>query len=642
MVLSKASREKLERFLRRRVESWEENTGPMRSELKELNDQIEGYGESVDFPFGAGQSSSIDIRYAAAKARTLRASFVRAVFSDPNILVAEVLPGAKRTPEDNLAEGAVNWTASKETNGIETLKDTPIPIFRDGTSLVFGEWVRRIERGVDFRHYTDAKEFYADYADHKEAGISEEKYDEIMDEFADEGEVHVEFETDFVAQNGPEYSICPLAKFIWGPLWTKDLMTAELYGYHFKQSETAFEQAVKHGFFDTEPADESRKKTDSSSDEWDASRDQIEGISTEDSEQVSYKIGKLVVLFDMDNDQVPERYWVYWDMESKKVLRVEQYGLWRNTPCMVPFKFVNRDGRLLGVSLQRDGRDLFREINALHRHRSNVRRLTDSVTLILPKALKEDVDLGAEYAEFRPGMTVWVPNDLAADKYPRQLQIFNTSRSNDSLDEEGYVVRYLDGLLGISEGQSGGESTQDPNAPAAKTRMLLDRADLRVEDLIEEWRRGIPMWTMLHIALYLANAKSKLKFMQRAGGDLKESEVALQVLANPKRRYGLKTSRSLNLPEYEMNRIAAMVAFAFQLRIPVQAKPQMMIEAWNDYVTASRIDQPERYTIEMGPDGQVSMGGQQMPFDQIQQQIQSMVAAKEMEMRQRGKGATKK
>jgi len=608
---SKTKRDKLDRYLRKAIETWDEGSGTMRARLRELNDFFEGKKEDVDFPFGSGQSSSLDVRLAAAKARTLRASFNRVTFADNNPFVAEILPGAKREDEDNLAEAHVNWSIVKETNGLDALKDTPIPCFRDGTALVYGEWERRVERGVEYKSYATTDEFIADYPEAEDAGIEEEKYQEILAALVEpESEVHVEYEVDFVAQNEPVYTVFPLAKFVWYPLAAKDLRTsAEVYGYHRTQGDKAFGRAVAQGFYDSEPSEECRRKSGADRDAWDASRDAIEGIEGEDNNRASYRIAKLVVSYDLDQDKVPERFMVWYDMDANKSLRIERYGLYRNTPNVIPFRFIGRDGRFIGVSQLDNGLDLFREINALHRHRSNVRRLTDSVTLIMPKKLKEDVDLGAEYAEFKPGMTIWVPDDVPADKYPKQLQIFNTSRSNDSMDEESLVARYLDGLIGVSEGQSGRETPIDPGAPAAKTAMLLQRADFRIEDLVDEWRRSVSSFVDLHNALYHQNAGSSIKFMRNKGGKQEEAKIRTAVLADPRRKFELKAVKQTIAPEYEMNKVMAIVAAAFQMKFPVSAKPEMIVEAWNDYVTASRIPMPERFHIEMSAQGPM-MGGQ--------------------------------
>jgi len=631
LKLGKTKRQRLDRAIRRMLEAHEAGTSGLRQKLTEYNNFLEGVREAVDFPFGAGQSSDIDTRYCANKARTLRASFIRSVFADQSIFVSEVLPGAKRDVDDNMAEAAMNWTAEKDTNAIEALKDSPIPIFRDGTGLIHGEWEREIENGTDYRAYENAEEFQADYPDAEAAGVDAEEYSEILERLSEpESEVHVEFEADFVAKNGPVYTIFPLAKFLWFPLYARSIRDLDLYGYSYTESGGKFEGLVKHGFYDYDVAEEARKVSPSPAstpaDTWDAGRDSIEGISSSDEERVSYRIAKLVVSHDLDDDKVPERYVVYWDTDSHRSLRLERYGLWRNTSNVIAFRFIKRDGRFLGSSLLGDSIDLFKELNALHRHRSNTRRLTDSVTLMLPKILKEDVDLGAEYAEFRPGMTMWLPNDLAPDKWPRQLQVYNLSRSNDSLDEEGLLTRYIDGVIGVSEGQSGRESPQDPSAPASKTAMLLQRADLRIEDLIEEWKRSVADFAALHVALYYQNAKAKIKFMSKQEGKLKESELATAVLGDPRRRFSLKSVKPQLTPEYEMNKLVALISTAFQLQIPVSAKPEIVIEAWNDYVTASRVPLPERFQIEMNG-GNMSMGGQQVGMQQVLGQIRQMAAA---------------
>jgi len=275
---------------------------------------------------------------------------------------------------------------------------------------------------------------------------------------------------------------------------------------------------------------------------------------------------------------------------------------------------------MLGDSILGDNMDLYREINALHRHRSNVRRLTDSVTLIVPASLKEHVDLGAEYAEFKPGMTMWVPDSLFnSGKLPTQLQLHNLSRTNDSLDEENLVTRYLDTLAGVSQGQSGRESQTDPNAPAAKTAMLLQRADLRGEDMVLEWSRSIGDFVDLHRALLKANAGGTLKYMAKARGDFEESDTDIATLANPQLTFALKPTKLDMHPELEMNRIAALAAAAMKMGV-AQINPGILVQFWNDFVIASRIENPERYTAEVTQQG-VSMAGREMPMGQFEQMM---------------------
>lgn len=611
LVMGKTKLLKLEREIRKRVEAWQMNTAGLHEKLREYSDFLEGKQEATDFPFGPGQSSNIDIRYAAAQARTLRASFIRSVFTDPKIVVAKVAPGKTRSNDTNAKEEAVNWTLAEDSNAIECLKDTPIPIFRDGTSLIYGEWERKIDRGFDYTTFTDVATFQSEYPDAEVAGVSDEEYDSIIEKLMEmDAEVNVEYQVDFVAKNGPEYSVFPLAKFIFFPLFSKEVESLDMYGYYYRESGSRFEANAARNYYISEAVEKCRKKGGSYGeyDSWEARRDELEGINSDDDEASSYQIARLIVRCDLDGDSIQETYLVLWDMEAKKVLRVESYKLFKNTPCIVPFGFLRRDGRLLRVSLLGDGIDLYRSVNALHRHRSNTRRITDSVTLIAPMGIKDELDLGAEYSEFRPGMVMWVPDAyMPADKGPRQFVVQNTSRSQDSMDEEALLMKHLDLLVGVSQGQSGRESPTDPDAPASKTAMLLARQDLRGEDLILEWARTIPSLVRLHLALYRQNGPSSVNYVGRAQDGTEDRTIALSQITDGT-DYTLKPTKLVMHPEQEMNRFAALATAAMKFMFPAQIKPEILGQFWNEYVIASRVENPEKFMIDLqNPNAQAQM-----------------------------------
>lgn len=619
VFLSKSRRNTLERRLREWVSGWQDSTSGMHEKLRERLDFMEGKEEPTDFPFGSGNSSHLDVRYAVSQSRTMRANFIKSVFTDPQIVVAKVKPGGVRTDEINKAEAAVNWTMSEDSNGLDVLKDTPTPIFRDGTALIHGEWVRKVERGVEQKSYQTVSDFQADYPDAESAGVSVEKYDEILRELDRHGEeLHVEYEMDFVSKNEIEYTNFPLAKFIFYPLWVKDIRDAVLYGYSYRIDGCDYNTLVQQGYFDDKlESDKPSSGGWTDADTWDSAQDRIEGLNTEDLTTVSHNIAKLVVRIDLDKDKIPESYRVNWDLDERRILRVERYNLWRNVPSVVPFRWIRRSGRMLGDSILADGMDMYRLINAIHRHRSNVRRLTDSVTLMLPLSLKDHADLGAEYAQFKPGMTLWIPDQFMQEgRIPRQLEIHNLSRSSDSADEEQFAMRYLDMVAGVSQGQSGRETSADPTAPAAKTAMLLARADLRGEDLVLEWSRSIPHFTDLHRALIKANAGGILKFRL----EKKDDDIGLDVLTQKNLSFVLKPMKLSMHPEMEMNRIAVLAAAAMKMGI-FQIDPGILPQFWNDFVIASRVENPEKYMAKVTPEG-VSVGGKQMGMAQFGQMIQ--------------------
>lgn len=623
----------LEKIVSKRVEEWEENTGTLRSRLQSLSEFLDGKREEVDFPFGSGDSSNIDVRYAAAQERSLRANMSQRIFGEKDILVAEMGPGFKRDEDVNSAENAINWIMWHDCNALDSLRDTLRPSFRDGTALTFADWERKIERGLDFVVYEKLDEFMADYPDAATAGCSDEQYGEIIQYLSEpDSQLHVEYELDFVSKNGVYVTVFPLAKFIWYPLFGKSMRDLDIYGYTFRQKESSFREMVKRDYYIKDAAESCKKSAGGEGSSWDDHQDEMEGITTRDTSEDGYDLARLVVRCDLDRDGIPESYSVIWSMDAKKVLRVERYGLRRNIPNITPWKFLAKDGRLLGESLLANGEDMYRELNALHRHRSNNRRLTDSVTMIAPDSVKRYWDSLAVGQEFKPGHTIWVPDQyIDQTKGPRQFVVQGTSRTSESLDEEQMVSRYLDGLSGISQGMSGRETAIDPRAPGNKTAMLLQRADLRAEDMIDEWKRSIPDFVETIRALYYQNSSGTLPYMVRDGKTMSRKQIRSELLSDDGIRFALRALKNGIDPASEMAKIAALAAAAGQFGIAT-FKPDVLIELWNSYVSASRIEVPERFMIKM-EGNQMTMGGQPMAGNptamaQLPQLMQMLESAK--------------
>ena len=593
----------MEKFVKSCYSAWDAGTQRLHSKLNDLNDFLDGKREQVDFPIGEN-SSNIDIRYALGQARTLRASMVRAVFNDPRVFIAQLGPGAARKDVNEL-ETAVNWTASETCNLIERLKQTPIPTFRDGISLIFGEWARQVENGTDYKFYDSVDSFREDYTSAAEAGLSEEEYTDALNELSQpQGEVETEFDIDFVSKNNAEFTLFPLAKLIWYPLYCEKFEDMDIYGFSYVEGRYAFEMNADNGYYIKDAAKAVKKVEGKGTGDvihsFDKKRDLLDGIDSEDREHASYKLAKLVVKYDLNDDGIPETYFVILELDKKKILRVEKYTIRRNVPCIHGFRFVKKDGRFLGDSLLEDCEDLARELNAMHRHRSNVRKITDAPVLMMPDSLKDDVDLGADWATFQPGTTIWIPDvKYTPDKLPRQLALRNVDNSNLSIQEEMAIQRYCEILLGTTQAQTGKEASADPRAPARKTAMLLQRSDLRTEDFIEEWKQSVPGIVEFLRALYYQNARGGLKYMKKVKGEDVEMTLAPAMLVQPQCRFKLKAANLSMSPEAEVQKYVTLFALAAQLQLPIQKRPLMAIEVWNRVVAATRVEAPEKFYIDM-------------------------------------------
>jgi hypothetical protein len=608
--------DELEGRLKQWVESWERNTNTLRRRLVEANDHLEGVSEDVEFPWPG--ASKVTMGFAAGMARTLRAVFDRAVFPDNRPFAAEQM-GDQKTEERNQQENAVNWLSRKHNNLVEALRNTPIPAFRDGTVPIMGEWERRIEKVCETRVYNDAESFQEDYPTPEDAGVDEKKYTKIvrhlrkMDNF-----VSVEWLRDQVLKDAPKFTAFPLARLIWYPVFNVEhLNECRIYGRLYYESEQDVLQKIKRNVYMEKRARESLAAAHGvrmGADAWGSSRDSIEGLVGDDDATKFLRVAKLVLCDDLDGDDIPERYLISLDIDNFKILRIERYKLRKNVPNIILFGFMRRDQRLLRTSLLLDGIDQFRMIDNIHRHRNNVRAITDCPAFLVPDSIKDQVDFGAGSSVFKPGVT-WYLQDryMKEDMAPRQLLIQSLSKTGESLDEEKGVVRYLEFRLGPSQGLSGQESMIDPNAPATKTVAQLKQATLRIDDLIREWKTSVPEVIELMLALYHCYGQDKYKVgvVDEQSGDIgKFEDITRQLFMQDDSRFMLRHNELSLSPEFEMEKTMGIAAIAAQNPLVLQAKPEVVLHTWNDLVLSSRVSDPKRYLIPVPTAQAPEPGGQ--------------------------------
>lgn len=604
--LSDEQRTRIETNIKKWYAAWERGTGPLRRRLQEANDHIENIVEDVDFPWPG--ASKVTMGLASGHARTVRAIFDRSVFPDHRPFAVESL-GDVKSEDRNLLEIGANWLARRHNNLVKELRNTPIPCFRDGTVPVMGDWKRRIEKVFEVKHYFTADEFITDYPDEKTAGISQERYDDILSHVSQmDNALAVEYQTDKVLYDGPWFKAFALARLIWYPVvGIEELDEAKLYGRLYYAKVDDLRARAKREDIDDKIMSEIIQKGSINHDPWGISQDQIDGLNfgVDESDKELVKMARLVYVDDLDNDDIPERYWVDYAPESGKVLSAERYKLRNNINCVVLFRFLRRDGRLLGLSLCLDGLDAFKMVDSLHRHRNNVRAITDCPVFIAPEALKESLDLGSGPSAIRPGVTFWLEDRyLKEGMGPRQLLIQSLSKTNESLDEEQGVVRYLEFRLGPSMGQSGQESVSDPRAPASKTQALMRQAGFRTDDLLKEWKNSVPEVLDLMSALYYLYGDDSYQVGQEDGvKDPIFKELKRTVWAYDQQKFIARQNETSFSPEFEMDKVLSLAAIAAQNPLLLQIKPEINLLLWNDLILASRVADPKRFMIDL-PDNQ--------------------------------------
>lgn len=635
--LSEEQTKKIEKKLDTWYTSWKKNTETQRRRLVKYAELLEGVVEDSNVPFEG--ASNITLHYAAGMARSFRATFNKTAYQDEDIfypvISADLQKKLNANPEivQALTEG-FNESFSKECNGIKTLKEGTIAAVRDGTMMVTGSWRREVRHGFDQRTYRSIEEFKKDYPDHEYAGVSEEEYVKICDFFIvhaedETPELVIEFEYDYVYKDEPEYRVGPWAKFVRYPTFSREISDCQFYGYEVKESREELKRKRASGEYYKDGATRAMQAvSDDGNDAWDRSLGFVEGITTPTERKekpIRYIDG--VCMLDLDNDGVHEKYLVKYAFEERALLSLIPHRLRRGVDSSVAFRMVKREDRLDGVSLIGDCEDLFTQIDTNVRHRNNVRTLTTSPIFIANKAYKEQIDLGRAENVIRPGVTYWV-DDPSPEKSIRQLQVQDLSTSADGMDELMLYKQHVELVFGPTQGLSGQSTPGDKRAPGNKTIALLNQANGRIDDYLDEFFLSLPKLAELHSALLYQYSNGPDITFNRGG---KMISFPAQILSDPGLRWGAKR-RSVQLtPEFALARLGMLQQLFMTLLPLLTSQNPIAIEMWNRQVLASGEPNAEKFLLS----------GENI--NALQQSMQAMQASDpnnpQMKARAAGQGA---
>jgi hypothetical protein len=604
-TLSEGQLDRLQKRVKKVLKAALKESGPLRKKLVRNSDLLEGIVEETNFPFEG--ASNVTLRAAAGIARTFEATFNPALYADTELFAPDIDPGAEQ--ELGLADAAkltllqegFNHSFARKYNGLSTLKGGTIPAFRDGTFLVNGSWERVVQRVNDQRTYRNYAEFQKDYPDAESSKMERSTYQDIADFFLIEGpeaELIVRFSHNHVQFDGIEYRQLLRTKFLIYPTTSLKLERAELYGAMYDLSKDELKRRAKKGEFYEKQVDKAVKSRSSMNpDAWDKNRLYVEGFITPDPDSAPMRLGSFVIRFDLDDDGVVEQYHVTVIAENERdpvVIACRPYDLRHNIPDVVPFRLVKRDHAFDGISLCSDGEDMFNQIDSLFRHDNNVMMLTTSPIFMINDQLKETMDLGRAENVIRPGVSYWVPDITKAAK---QLEVADVAAaSGDNNTKLSVIARFLEMLIGVSQGESGQTSPSDPRAPAAKTTLLLMQSGKRADRCLDEWCESLPDLAKLHATLlYQYSGESDYKFTDTKG---QKQSFPLKILADPRLRW-VARRRSVTLtPEFALQRLTTLMQVYGQMRPLLLQGDPIAIEIWNRTTRNSGEPQCEKFLID--------------------------------------------
>lgn len=642
--LSDVKISKIEKHLKKIIKSAKREYEPLRSRLTKYDDLMEGVVEETNFPFEG--ASNVTLRFGTGLARTFQAAFNKTVYSDEDLFAPVFDPGAEQdlnlTAQDviTLQEG-FNHSFHTACNGIKELKSGTIPAFRDGTFLLEGSWERKTERVNDQRTYRTPEDFLKDYPTAADAGLSQDEYTAITDNFLvdEDCELIVRFSYNHVQQDGIEYRQVLRAKFLIYPTTVKKIKQATMYGCFFELTKDEIKRrANTHEFYEKGVQRCLARRGGSSLDSWDNNRLLIERRAAPLTEAMPYKLADIVFKFDLDEDDVLEQYSAKVVLEGEEVILValRPYEVRYNIPSIIPFRLIERDHAFDGISLIGDGEDIFNQVDTLFRHDNNVMMMTTSPMFMADQALKDQLDLGRAENVLRPGVTFWVPNP---DKMPiRQIPMQDiAAASGDNNAKIAILSRFVEMTIGVSQGESGNQTPDDPRAPAHKTQLLLMQANKRIDQCIDQWSLSFPELAQLHATLlYQFSPTSQYSFAPKVQPQpmgqgaqvpqqIQPKTFDLKLLADPRLKWAPRRRSVALTPEFAMNRLQMLLQVYMGLRPLLLQGDPIAMEAWNRMVKNSGEPQAEKFMMD--PQTAPSLAQKSIEMAMKQHQMQSTMKA---------------
>lgn len=537
------------------ITDWEDSRSGLEQKLRDGNDLVEGVTEDSDFPWPG--ACSIHLQYPKVKAREISSAINRTFFRpSPFMMTTYAGPDSEYEKNKEFVKALEFFLEDKlknDTNIHATLKETPIPVFRDGTAIIQIMWETSYEMVTDWKLYDATDEFQKDYPDPDAADLDADEYNRILTLLTRGGKYEAEYERMVATYDGPKAYLVPLQNFFHWPVFVPSIRETACHGKEIWYTDYQLWEKVRSGLFRKEDIEEITAAGGQERDEAiTSSRDSIEGISRGTANNVNeHQIFELVyttALTDQDKkNNVVRKYLIYYHYKLGRILRVEKYPVRKGKVSYFALKFIPRDNRLLGMSLADDISDLSEEADVLIRQMTNSRTITHVPSFKATLASKPYFDPSRRELRFRPGRVFYLPKveDVA------QFDIRPVDLSG-SWDQVLLMFQMMDMVTGSSSGLSGQTNPLDPRAPARKQQQLLRQSSNRLDDYVGNMIPVFEEIAQFTVDLYYQNASDRIKYyVPQESGQVFQNQMERAKLYDPNVKFRINGTSVFNNPEEE-------------------------------------------------------------------------------------------
>lgn len=498
--LTGTQKARLKKWLKERITEWEQDTEDLHQNLLYDNDLVEGIVYDTDFPWE--NASNVHVPMTEIYMEIYKSILKRSMLNADSIWYAET-DSNDETIQDMLADigDMLDYRARNEWNIEEKLKEVCWLAPRDGLAAIEVTWEERYEKSSDIVLIGNEGDFIELFPSPEEAGVTEEEWFRLAEQAqqaSDEQPLEVPMTFEKQVYRGCKGDAVELVNFVTIPA-TVPSIRHELcrgYGKRYTTRSNMIRQAVRDGRYYKDEAEELLGKGESyQTNEFLKAQDEMEGLRRSNTKgmYLLYDLNVRVTLNGFGKEETgDERYneemqfSVVYDRKHDKLLRCVEY-VYRCGCHYATFTTDSRPNRLVGKSVPNKTRDTNDEMDTQHNQRINARTITTLPVFKGQASKKDELSLELRQNRWAPGKTIWLQDFNSYDQFKIQ-----PTDQGESMSEEKNSQGILDLYLGSAASLlSGGAPTQDPNAPGNKTAMMIGQSNLRMDDPLDEMRKGV-------------------------------------------------------------------------------------------------------------------------------------------------------
>lgn len=628
---------RLKKWLKARLEEWNQDTEELHRILEEDNDLVEGVVTETDFPFEG--ASNVHVPVTEMYMETFKSVEKRSILGADVIWSSELEPGNEQLGDFQAQiEEAINYFARNEWNISQCIEDVFWTTNRDGLGIIQIVWCEEYEPSRDIVLISGLDDFITEFPSPEEAGMTDEEYFKLAEQIEVEAtpdfpiEIPITFEKKVYA--GCKGDVVELVDFVTIPASVPHIKHENCRGYgkRYTQRKEIIRKKGREGVYYEDAAKKLVQKAKSTTpSQYRMAQDEIEGLNRSNKDDIETFDLVIKGRLDGEDDENGERkFLVEYSLEHDILLRCIEFPYRIDNYAL--FHINKRPNRLIGRSIPRKTRDLNDEIDTQHNQRINTRTISTVPSFKAQSSMKKELDPMLENNKWKPGVIFWLSNFDAFEQFKIQ-----PTDLGESLSEETNDFKILDLYLGSAVALlSGGAAPADPNAPGNKTAIMIQQSNLRMDDPLSELRDGVDAVGEICLSMLYQFGPPVLQFqadVERGGRSVRETRTLHKKYLRRGIKLKMKGVTVVQNPEAEMQKGFQLYQMLMQEPL-FQQNAQARIEVIRDALRAGRVGGRTRYmpTVEQVEQQEINLRKQAM-IQMQQEQEAAQAQAQEAQIK---------